>query len=117
MSVAELAAYVQKSATHHPLMWRGAAVFLAITLVLGFMHDGKIVGEISIVLVRQFKHQAAELIEVGKRLKKELTTWDEPKTDCDVQITSASSTPKGKAVRLRDNRAGDRPKIAEEVSP
>jgi hypothetical protein len=76
MSVAELATYVQSSATHHPLMWSGAAVFLAITLLLGFMHDGKIAGEISIVLVRQFKHQAAELTEVAKRLKKELTTWD-----------------------------------------
>lgn len=77
MSVVEIAAYVQKSAMHHPLMWRSAAVFLAITLLLGFMHDGKIAGEISIVLVRQFKHQAAELIEVGRRLKKELTTWDD----------------------------------------
>ena len=81
MSVTEIAAYVQKSSMHHPLMWRGAAVFLAITLLLGFMHDGKIVGEISIVLIRQFKHQAAELGEVGKRLKKELTTWDDAEQD------------------------------------
>jgi hypothetical protein len=94
MSVAGLAAYVQKSATHHPLMWRGAAVFLAITLLLGFMHDGKIAGEISIVLVRQFKHQAAELIEVGKRLKKELTTWDEPKKDDPVQPTKTTAISK-----------------------
>jgi hypothetical protein len=31
----------------------------------GFVHDGTIVGEISIGIVRQFKHQAVELIEVA----------------------------------------------------
>jgi hypothetical protein len=29
-----------------------------VTLFLGFMHDGKIAGKISIVLVQQVKHQA-----------------------------------------------------------
>lgn len=96
MSVAEIAAYVQKSAPHHPLMWRGAAVFLAITLLLGLMHDGKIACEISIVLVRQFKHQALELIEVGRRLKEELTSWDEPKkNDGHLQPTNAGSNFEG----------------------
>jgi hypothetical protein len=90
MSVVEIAAYVQKSATHHPLMWTGAAVFLAVTLLLGVMHDGKIAGEISIVLIRQFKHQAAELMEVGKRLKRELTTWDEPKQELSAPTKSTS---------------------------
>ncbi len=90
MSVVEIAAFVQKSAIHHPLMWKGAAVFLAITLLLGGMHDGKIAGEISIVLIRQFKHQAAELMEVGKRLKKELTTWDEPKQELSPPTKSTS---------------------------
>ena len=77
MSVAELAAYVQKSASHHPVMTGGFVVFFAVTLLLGLMHESLLACEVSIVFVQRFKREAGELVEVGKRLMKELSTWDD----------------------------------------
>jgi len=90
MSVAGLGAYVQKSASHHPLMTGGFAIFLGVTLLLGLMHESLIAGEVSIVFVRRFKREAGELAEMGKRLKKELTTWEESK-DRQPLIKSATN--------------------------
>jgi hypothetical protein len=52
-------------------------LFLAVTLLLGLMHESLLAGEVSIVFVQRFKREAGELAEVGRRLKKELTSWDD----------------------------------------
>jgi hypothetical protein len=75
MSSFEIAAYVQKSATEHPFMAGCLGLFLVLTFVLGIMHEGAILGELTIVIIQQFKQQARELADVGGRLKKELMTW------------------------------------------
>lgn len=76
MSIASLGNSVKKKAKHHPILLRCVGFFLAVAFALGLMHEAEIGGEISIVLVKRFKHQAAALIDVGKRLKHELTTWE-----------------------------------------
>ena len=76
MSVTELVAHFQKSASHHPLMTGFFAIFLGVTLLLGLMHESLLAGEVSIVFVQRFKREAGELADVAKRLKNELTTWD-----------------------------------------
>ena len=58
-----------------------AMLFFGIALVLGVMHEGELLGEVSIVLVKRFKQQAGALVEVGSRLKDELTTWDTDSKD------------------------------------
>ena len=76
MSIASLGNATKKTATHHPILSRCVGAFLAIALVLGLMHEAEIGGEVSIVMVKRFKRQAEALVDVGQRLKHELTTWD-----------------------------------------
>jgi len=75
MRIVELAGQLQKSVSHHPLLSTFMVFFVGVALVLGMMHEVEIAGEVSIVLVKRFKYQAGALLEVGSRLKKELTTW------------------------------------------
>lgn len=50
-------------------------VFVAIPLLLGWLHEGRFFGECAIVGIRFFKHEIAEWREYLRRLKRELTTW------------------------------------------
>jgi hypothetical protein len=64
-----------KFAADHPLIAVGLVVFVAIPLLLGWLHEGRFFGECAIVGIRFFKHEIAEWREYLRRLKRELTTW------------------------------------------
>lgn len=71
----------QQLAEHHPLLSRAFAAFIIVTLVIGFVHELRIIGEIGIVLTRISKEELAELRDTSRRLKRELTTKPESKTE------------------------------------
>ena len=62
-------------ATDHPLIALGLVVFVAMPLLLGWMHEGRFFGECLIVGIRFFKHEVMLWKDYGARLKHELTTW------------------------------------------
>ena len=59
----------------HPLIVLALVVFVAIPLLLGWMHEGRFFGECLIVGIRFFKHEAFAWAEFLRRLKRELTSW------------------------------------------
>jgi len=62
-------------AADHPLIALAFVVFVAIPLLVGWMHEGRFFGECLIVAIRFFKHEAFAWREFLRRLKRELTTW------------------------------------------
>lgn len=61
--------------TDHPLIALSLLMFVGIPLLLGWMHEGRFVGECFIVGIRFFKHEFLAWREFAHRLRRELTTW------------------------------------------
>jgi hypothetical protein len=59
----------------HPLIALSLLIFVAIPLLLGWMHEGRFFGECFIVGIHFFKHEVSAWAEFLRRLKRELTTW------------------------------------------
>ena len=51
------------------------ALFFAIALFLGILHEWRIFGDLLILLIRHGKRELAESWDVVVRLKRELTRW------------------------------------------
>lgn len=78
MSFTEILGRILQSAVNHPLIAVAIAFFVVTTVILGLMHQCEIGGEILILIVKMFKHHARSLRKIGKRLRAQLTTWDDP---------------------------------------
>lgn len=92
MDFAELVANILKAAGERPIIALVFGGFLALTLLLGMMHEGEIFGEVLVLLVRRFKHQVHALMRIARKLKLELTTWKEEPEPRDTPNHSISST-------------------------
>jgi hypothetical protein len=64
-----------KLAADHPLIALSLFVFVAIPLLLGWMHEARFFGECLIVGIRFFKHEVFAWREFLGRLKEQLATW------------------------------------------
>lgn len=62
-------------AAGHPLIALALVVFVAIPLLLGWMHEGRFFGECLIIGIRFFKHEVSLWRGFLVRLKQELTDW------------------------------------------
>ncbi len=62
-------------AADHPLIALAFFVFVAIPLLLGWMHEGRFFGECLIVGIRLFKHEVFAWQDYLWRLKQALTMW------------------------------------------
>jgi hypothetical protein len=71
----ETVATAVKLSTDHPLIALALLVFVAIPLLLGWMHEGRFFGECLIVGIRFFKHEVFAWRDYLRRLKQALTTW------------------------------------------
>lgn len=72
----ETVATAVRLAADHPLEAVSLLVFVAIPLVVGWMHEARYLAECSIVGIRFFKHEVALWRGFVARLKRELSTWD-----------------------------------------
>jgi len=68
--------YVVHLAAGHPLIALSLLVFVAIPLLLGWMHEARFFGECTIVGIRFFKHEVLACREFLKRLRQEFRTWE-----------------------------------------
>jgi hypothetical protein len=59
----------------HPLIALALIVFVAIPLLIGWMHEARFFAECFIVAIRFFKHEVAAWLDYLRRLKRELRTW------------------------------------------
>jgi hypothetical protein len=75
MSVAAWKDVLIEVAAEHPLLAVGLSVFLGIALVLGSMHETRILVDSFIPFIRHFKRECDDWRETWRRLKRELTTW------------------------------------------
>jgi hypothetical protein len=66
---------ILKFAAHDPLLAFGLACLALLIVPLGMMHLVKIFVGFFLVLVQEFKDQAAALGKVLGRVKQELSTW------------------------------------------
>ena len=78
---------IAESASDHPIVASVITLFVMTTLLLGFLHECEIGGEVLILLVRMFKDRAHSLRNISKRLKAQFSTWDDPE-DAPVQRTT-----------------------------
>ena len=62
-------------ASDHPLLAVWLCIFLSSTLLLGFLHESRILGDCLIVLVRHAKYELAACADMFRRLKNELSSW------------------------------------------
>jgi hypothetical protein len=60
----------------HPLIALALILFVLIPLVLGWMHEGRILADCSVPLIRHFKRECREWRETGRRLRHEFESWN-----------------------------------------
>jgi hypothetical protein len=60
----------------HLLVTAGLVVLFAIVLTLGSSHTCRVFGYCALAVIREGKHEVSEWREFGRRLKRELTTWN-----------------------------------------
>jgi hypothetical protein len=75
MSVTPWKAFLLEIAVEHSLLGFGLTIFLSIALILGSMHEARILVDSLIPFVKHFKHECDEWRGTWRRLKRELTTW------------------------------------------
>ena len=68
---------VLKLAADHPLIAIGLLSFLGIALLLGALHEIELIGDFLVAGIRQGKHALLRIGAVGRKLRRELTTWKE----------------------------------------
>lgn len=67
--------HVLKTFGEHPLIAAWLTLVFLLILVLGMMHVCRIFGEVVVVFIREFKHEAHGIGKVFGRVKHELRTW------------------------------------------
>ena len=64
-----------RHAADHPLIALALLIFVAIPLLVGWMHEARFFGECFIVGIRFFKHEVFAWREFLARLRRELSDW------------------------------------------
>jgi hypothetical protein len=59
----------------HPLLAAIVVALVAVTILLGGLHELELAGRVLIVFVQEVKKRLSELRQVGRDLWYELTTW------------------------------------------
>ncbi len=68
--------FISSLAADHPVVTVFFMIFLGNALVLGLMHEMRLLGECLILGVHLFKHELLAWREFLRRLRREITTWD-----------------------------------------
>lgn len=94
---------VPQLARKHPLALCALVLFVGMPSVLGWMHEGRILLDCSIPLIRPFKHECTEWRESVAHVRRELTTWEDS-TDDGHQQPKTSLEKREKPVKSPDVR-------------
>jgi hypothetical protein len=68
--------YVLTLAADHPVIVCWLVIFVAFPLLLGWMHEARIIVECGIPFIQHFKRECDEWRETWYRAKREFTEWD-----------------------------------------
>ena len=66
-----------KSSLKHPIKFCAMILFVGVPLVLGWVHEGRIILDCSVPLIRHVKHEYQEWRVSLGQWKHEIATWDE----------------------------------------